>query len=218
MQESLSRDPAADYWNCVDLAAVVAHEFNNVLNNIQLHLAVMELKGANGAFQAELSGIRQISASAAVLIREFQQFGRKQHPPLRPVDLNAAIRAAVADWPAVQLHLSADLPLVQGTESDLKRLVRLLLAYGEAGVVPGATITTEPSGPQVVLRVVDTGPQVPDELLPQLFEPFAAVRPGIDPWTLAVCKALVRRLQGTIEGTNRPEGGMAFTVCLRTAL
>jgi two-component system C4-dicarboxylate transport sensor histidine kinase DctB len=210
-------DLASEFWNCADLATVVAHEFNNVLNNIQLQLAVIELKGGAETVHAELNGIRQIANNAAAMVRQFQAYGRKHHPPLAPVDLNAAVNAAVSGRAAVQLRLHPNLPLILGTEADIQRLIRLLLPDNDALGSGAATITTEPDEGQVVVRMTDSGPQIPNEFILAVFEPFAVARPGYETWTLAVCKALVRRLQGTIDAANRPEGGMVFTIRFRIA-
>lgn len=229
-EEPMDRPGLNDF---ADFAYIVGHEFNNALNNILLQAAILELKGMAGGTAQELASIRQMGTGAAALVRQFQEFCRQQQPALEPVDLNAVIRQAVDEEPAarprrqpaapavaVELWLSPDLPTVLGTLLDLKRLIRRLLANAAAADSArpvSVLLRTLRTADQVQLHVGDSGPQVAGDLLARLFEPFAAGREGTDGWTLAVCKAIARRLQGTIEAMNRPEGGMVFVVGLRPA-
>jgi two-component system C4-dicarboxylate transport sensor histidine kinase DctB len=226
--------PTDSTWlsNFADLAYGVAHEFNNVLNNILLQLAVWELKEqANGVTHPEMAAVRQMTSQAAGMVRQLQQLSRKQQPPFQPLDLNELIcevlapvcqdggsRPAGAGLPAVRLALVPDLPPVQGNVPDLKRLVRLLLEYAAAASGSAViTVRTDHSAGRLRLRVEDSGPQVVPAALAHLFEPFSAGRGESDGWRLAVCKAVTRRLRGNLQGANRPEGGMAFTVDLPPA-
>ncbi|MGE3858142.1 MAG: ATP-binding protein [Dehalococcoidia bacterium] len=77
--------------------------------------------------------------------------------------------------------------------------------------------------PDVLTIVVsDGGPGIPADVLPHLFEPFARARGLRDRrgtgLGLAVAKALVEALGGTLTASNRLEGGARFVVALpRTA-
>jgi signal transduction histidine kinase len=223
----------------LDLAYVVAHEFNNILNNMMLQLAVLDYAGSNTGNSADLSAVRQQGTKAAALVRRFQQLSHTNQPPLVPVDLNQLIlnvagelessggaRGPSPERPeqtgesprvaALRLRLATDLPPVSGTESDLRCLLILLIeSASEAGSSQAVTVRTLVAKEGVLFCVEDQGPPAPPNLLPHLFEPFAAVRNDESGWKLAVCKIIVRRLQGDIHGENRKEGGMALIVKLR---
>jgi signal transduction histidine kinase len=115
--------------------------------------------------------------------------------------------------PGVQAALAPDLPPVSGTPVALGRLVRMLVENAvtvtplSAGPVH---LRTERAGDQVRLSVADNGPPVPAEALPRLFEPFVVTREGQSGLELAICKAQVRRLLGSLEAVSRPEGGVTF--------
>ncbi len=76
---------------------------------------------------------------------------------------------------------------------------------------PGARI--------VELLVTDTGPGIPVELLPQIFEPFITTKePGRGTGLgLAVSAGLVDAMGGTIQAENRDEGGARFRILLPAA-
>jgi signal transduction histidine kinase len=206
--------------NFVDLAYMVTHEFNNLLNNMLLQVAVLQHSGAAGSARGQLEMIQQVGARAAGMIREFQQFSRKLDPPHEPVDLQAAVREAVVEMAAggpVELDLADDLPPVLGSLADLKRLAGLLVENARAASEAGArtVVRTQRTGGQVLLTVEDTGPRVSDEALQHLFEPFSTARAHGDGWRLAVCKAIARRLQGNVRAEHGPSGGVSIIVQLR---
>jgi signal transduction histidine kinase len=217
------QSPQAWLEDFADLTYIVLHEFNNDLNNMLLQVAVLDYKLA-GEANAELASIKQIGNSAAIMVRQLQQLSQKQHASLQAVDLNAAVgaaaEAATASGFKVELELAPRLPPVRATPADLRRLLRLLLQNAAAATAPEqgrVRVQTEQTSRHIRLIVQDTGPPVAEQLLPRLFEPFAAVRAGADSWDLAVCKAIVRRLQGSIQGENQPAGGVAFLIDLQAA-
>lgn len=208
-----------------DIAYAVAHEFNNLLNNILLQMAIMEQTGAAAGSMQALTYIREAGGHAAAMVRHMQRLSQQQVPPPGPVDLNSAVTAALARYqaqagrPPVRAELAPGLPAVLGDETTLGDLVLTLLDSAAGPTPPGGEIRvqTVPQNGRVLLRVEDVGEGVPPELLPRLFEPFAVTRPGGTSTDLTLCKALTRRLRGTIQGENRTGKGMVFVVELRAA-
>ena len=66
----------------------------------------------------------------------------------------------------------------------------------------------------LTLRVCDTGPGLPGELGPKIFEPFVGTKPSGIGLGLSICKRIVESHGGEIRAANRPEGGAVFTVWL----
>jgi C4-dicarboxylate-specific signal transduction histidine kinase len=67
---------------------------------------------------------------------------------------------------------------------------------------------------RVRIEVLDTGPGIPPEVLPRLFDAFMTTKPsgrgtGLGLW---ISHALVERHDGALRAENRPEGGAAFRV------
>jgi signal transduction histidine kinase len=199
-----------------EVTALVAHEFNNYLNGILLHVAILdqELPAARG----ELGVIRQQAQAAAGLVKRLQQFNQRVPLALGPVDLNAVVREVLARLPpdsaaTVRPELADGLPPALADRATLERLVNLVVADAQAVAGPRTvTVRAQQAGAHVVVVVEDTGPAIADALLPRLFEPFVVSREGGDGIRLAVSKLLARRLQGAIRGRNRPEGGVAIEI------
>ncbi|WP_372965807.1 sensor histidine kinase [Marinobacter sp.] len=71
---------------------------------------------------------------------------------------------------------------------------------------------------QVEVVIADGGPGAPDDLLPQLFEPFfcADKSRGGQGWGLglAIARDIINAHDGSIAARNRPEGGLQVTIRL----
>jgi signal transduction histidine kinase len=73
-----------------------------------------------------------------------------------------------------------------------------------------------PSGLVAEIVVADHGSGIPEDLLPQIFEPFVTSKePGKGTGLgLAVCARLVEGMGGAIRAHNCPPAGAEFTVVL----
>ncbi|MFF1440365.1 sensor histidine kinase [Streptomyces sp. NPDC058295] len=93
------------------------------------------------------------------------------------------------------------------------RPVRLSLHEGGGGGEGSGT------GRRAVIEVLDSGPGIPDDVLPHVFERFyksdaARSRTEGSGLGLAITEENVRMHGGTVRAANRPEGGAVFTVDL----
>lgn len=205
------------------LAQPLAHEFNNFLNNLVLHLAVLEHQ-LGEAFRPKLIQVRQLGGEVAQLVKRYQQYRQRHTAAARPVDLNALLRDAVqtvlqpdsrrpgAPVPQVALKLASDLPGLVGAAADIRRCCTFLIANAvrvtESGTV---RVRTELVDRRLLLHVEDEGPSAAADDLHQLFELGKTARPGTEPLELAACQSIVRRLGGRLRAVNRPERGVAIT-------
>jgi CheY-like chemotaxis protein len=89
-----------------------------------------------------------------------------------------------------------------------------------SGLEPGKprriTLSTARSGGEVVLRVRDSGPGVPKDLVPYLFTPFFTTKaPGEGTGLgLSLSYGLVKAHEGLLEYEGPPQGGAEFKVTL----
>jgi signal transduction histidine kinase len=201
-----------------ETTSIVAHEFNNFLNGMMLHMALIQ-QGAAREMTRELDVIKRLATDAANLVKKLQQYNSRQRSPLAPTDLNATIREAFAgrepppSVTEIDLELAENLPPVQATRRDLGRLLDLLFrqsAAAQDGKPGPIRVCTDGGGRKPILRFEDSGPPIDAESLSRVFEPFFVARPGTPEPGLALCQTLARRLQASVRVENRPEGGVAF--------
>jgi len=200
--------------NVGELAGSVVHEFNNFLNNISLHLAL--LKEERSLFDQD--EIREQISKVTFVMKQFQQYRWSPQVKVRCVDLNRLIQERIQE-PRARLQLATKNLLVMGSPADLRRLCHFLVANA-LRVTPEneeIDITTRFAEDKVLLQISDSGPAILPELMPHLFEPSRHCRAGTNSLELAACKLLVRRLQGRIQAENRRGAGLTITVELPAA-
>jgi two-component system OmpR family sensor kinase len=119
---------------------------------------------------------------------------------------------------------------VLGDQDALKQVLLVLMDNAlkhTAGPITVTTTVVDPkgspdlSGPNVAIRIHDTGPGVDPEALPHVFERFyrgdeARDRPGIG-LGLSIAKALVEAQNGTVAVESEAGRGSVFTVTLPQA-
>ena len=88
--------------------------------------------------------------------------------------------------------------------------------------LPDGNLANLPPGPYLRLRFQDTGPGIPAEHLPMLFEPYFSTKVrgrqrgmGLG---LALCEATLRRHGGAITVESLPGQGATFLLYLPQAL
>jgi two-component system, OmpR family, sensor histidine kinase KdpD len=145
----------------------------------------------------------------------------------RPVGLEDVLPSALAELDAdastVDLRIAPDLPEVAADPGLLERIVVNLigngLRYGSGGgplLVSGSAL-----GDRVELRVVDSGPGVPDSDWDRIFVPFQrlgdrdnTIGVGLG---LALSRGLAEAMGGTLAPEHTPGGGLTMVLALPAA-
>src|SRR5262249_27771848 len=147
-----------DLERVVEMAELVAHEVNNLLNNMLLHVAVLDRKGLDAA-RVELAAIRQAGTRAGAMINRWQQLAPKRPVEWHPVDLIEVVDAVIASWKAIpegrragpiSFEPASELPPVLAHAADLEHLVQLLLLNAAAASARGTiTVRTQAAPPEI---------------------------------------------------------------------
>jgi PAS domain S-box-containing protein len=226
------------------LAGGVAHDFNNLLvaitGNVGLVLAALPPADPH---REVLGIVEKVAWRAAELARQLLGFSRRSTFRLKPLDLNRCaeevvtvlrrtidprvtfeVRAAPGLWPA-----QADPGSVNQVLLNLA--VNACDAMPEGGllVLETANVVVDPAaarrrpgaraGEFVRVRVGDTGPGIPADILPRIFDPFFTTKEagkgtGLG---LAQVQSIVRQHRGWIECSSRVGVGAVFDVYLPRA-
>src|ERR1700722_17407028 len=223
------------------LAAGVAHYFNNILTVVQGNASL--LLAGKQVDSPDWQPLQKISAAAhraATLVGQLTTFCRKQVVELRPIDL----RESFADFtemltPILTANIKLDarapdsLPMVSADGTMMETLLMHLTQNARDAMPDGGilSITATPItiGPEEVssqaearegefvrLSVIDTGSGIPPEVLPRIFEPFFTTKPvgkgtGLG---LATVYGIVKQHQGWMEVQSQVNQGTAFHVFL----
>jgi signal transduction histidine kinase len=220
------------------IAAVIAHEFNNLLTPIvsysqfalqsaQSDKPDQELikKALNKAFQSS-SKAGKICTSMLGLARGESAFGQVTIQELVDETLSVLARDPAKDGIALRVQVQPGLS-VSGDPVQLEQVLLNLLINARQAMLGGrgGSITiraqlTE-NGGEVRLQVIDTGPGIPEKLLPKIFQPFfttkGTTRKGETRGTglgLAICKEIVEHHKGRIVVQSEVGRGTTFSIYL----
>jgi signal transduction histidine kinase len=115
-------------------------------------------------------------------------------------------------------------PLIRGDADRLEQALQNVAANAIRHTPDGGTVTlrAEPAGDRIRITVTDTGPGIPPEHLPHIFDRFYkadAARAGTGVASgsglgLSIVRAIVARHGGEIDAANAPGGGAMFTMIL----
>jgi two-component system cell cycle sensor histidine kinase/response regulator CckA len=223
------------------LAAGVAHDFNNVLTVIQgcseFLLATFPKEDER---REDVDMIRDAALRASTLTRQLLAFSRKQVLQLSTVDLNECVsdlERIVSKMIGEDISLVTDLaPELDYISADVSQLEQVIVNMsvnardampngGElqistrnvsiddahAAKHPGAT-----TGPHVRLSITDNGCGMDPDTVSRIFEPFFTTK-GVGKGTglgLATAYGIIRQSAGHIDVTSIPGAGTSFDIYL----
>jgi signal transduction histidine kinase len=197
-----------------EVLGIVAHDLRNHLNAIRASSKVALVMGDRNP-RRPIETIDRVSARMERLIRDLLDVSAIENGTLaidsaavRPADVLAeAIDAHVASSAELSIELSADcraeLPDVAADFQRLLQVLGNLLGNAIKFTGPGGRIVAGAArdGEHVRFWVSDTGPGIPAERVPYIFDKFsphrARPRDGIG-LGLAICKAIVDTHGGRI--------------------
>ncbi|HVH99331.1 MAG TPA: PAS domain S-box protein [Enhygromyxa sp.] len=213
-----------------ELAAGVAHNFNNALTSVLAHTQLLVRSQELPAWAREdLQVIERVARGAAVTVRRIQSFARSRDPEaLEPADLADVVANAVAltrprwnppeqkKWTLDWTPSEAPLPIVGNAAELCEVVVNLILngldAMPEGGVL---SVSTGSDGDRVWVEVGDSGVGIDPSSQRKLFDPFFSTkgRQGLG-LGLSVSHGIVGRHGGEISVVSEPGKGSTFTVWL----
>ena len=215
-----------------EVARRIAHEIKNPLTPIQLSAQRIRRrfrdKLVDDAESAKVFDdcVETISSqvdSLKVLVNEFSNFARLPAATLKPDDLNAVVREAVASYQGTegiefQTRLADPLPRVELDRDQLRRVLTNLIdnavaavrerkaGGGAAGTIELRTVHDAPLQ-TVRLEVADDGEGIRPAARRRLFEPYYSTKDGGTGLGLAIVSRIVADHRGYIRvHDNRPRG------------
>lgn len=211
------------------LAAGVAHDLGNMLMAIAGHHSLLALSIPQDAATAEeMEGIRREMDRAQDLVRKLMLVARDR--PAGPRQTRIDVAAALPDIIQTVRHMvpfNVDLQVRTQAETcwievDLEGLERavLNLVANAVDVMPDGGIIrlsafTGATG-NLTIEVSDSGPGIPEDVLPRIFDPFFTTKSeghgtGLG---LASVYALVTECGGIVNVQSLPGEGATFSLVL----
>ena len=209
-----------------EMAAVIAHEIKNPLAGIRGAVQVIGSRLPSGSRDAAVTGeiVARIDALNG-LIQDLLLFARPPQPRPALVEVPSLLAMTIdllrADPVVGQVEI-----VVEGAappvlaDPELLKIVFQNLLINSAQAMQGRgriRIAVGTADGTCEVRVVDTGPGIPVEILEKVFTPFFTTKARGTGLGLATAKRLVEAHQGAIHVDTPPGGGTAVTVQLPLA-
>lgn len=233
-EESLRQARTASLAN---LGASIAHEIRNPLNSIALNIQLLKEDLARAApagagtepfartIDTTLHGIERLNR----IIKEFLQFARPPQVVLKMDDPNRAVLSALhlleGQVRRSGVDVTVSLAALPQVLMDAERLSEAIynVALNAIQAMEGRpqrvmAVTSAMEGDHVAIRIRDSGPGIPEENLPRLFDLFFTTREGGTGLGLPYAEGVVKAHQGTIRAENVPGGGAQFTILIPVSI
>jgi histidine kinase len=223
-----------------EMATGVAHELNQPLSVIKTASSFL-IKKINQKEKIEDDTLFTLLTKAdgnvdraTKIINHMRQFARKSDMDLIKIDVNEVLERAFEIF-SQQLKVRGidviwetdkNLPKISADPDRLEQVfINLLinardaieekLKIKEGGILDNIiTISTTATKKEVVVKVVDTGVGIPEEILDRLFEPFFTTKQvgkgtGLG---LSISYGIIKECHGSIKALSTKEGGACFII------
>jgi signal transduction histidine kinase/CheY-like chemotaxis protein len=213
-----------------ELAAGVAHDFNNTLGIILGRTQLLMVRTQDPVLTAGMNVIRQAAMDGGEAVRRIQQFSRvREDRAHEPLDLTEIAEEVVeitrgkwkneAERRGVKVEVqieTRDAPAILGSRAEIREALTNLIFNAVDALPQGGRIAIRcrPEDDAAVLEVADDGVGMSEEVRSRMFEPFFTTK-GLSGTGLGLSMVygIVSRHQGIIEVDTTIEGGT--TVRLR---
>ncbi len=218
------------------MAAVVAHEINNPLSGILTYAKLVRKWIERGEAETTkredseqcLNLIAEESRRCGDLVKNLLTFSRSAPMNRQSTDVNTVVDRSVRllapqmEMKGIDVHpdLAPNLPRVQCDPGQIEQVV-LALSMNALDAMPhGGNLwlatRVRPDASGIEIEVRDDGSGIPEDILPQIFEPFLTTKEGGKSvgLGLAVSQNIIERHSGRIEVQSKAGKGTTFTVTL----
>lgn len=215
------------------VAASLAHEFNNVLMGIQPFVEVIARNaGSTRGVSDALGHITRAIVRGKRASQEILRFVNPQESQLFAIDaqtwlptLLGQLLAALPPSIALRHSMEPAVQFIRGDREHLEQVITNLVFNARDAIGANGTIlievaltgAPEDGGERVRISVSDDGPGIPPHVLDHIFEPLFTTKRNGTGLGLAIARRLMEGQGGTLTAENRPEGGSAFHLLVPAA-
>jgi len=212
------------------LSGTLAHEINQPLAAIRLNTETAIFFLAKqpvpvDELGAVLGDIREDGKRAGDVLKQARALLKKEATSHQDVDLNSAVQdvARLLQFSASRKGIQLDIVLgspakpISGDHVQIQQVVMNLLMNACEAVekrepsLRHVRLTTSFPGHAAIVAVTDTGPEISEEAMGHLFEPFYTTKQGGMGLGLAICRSIVHAHKGTLTAIRNPNGGITFS-------
>ena len=215
------------------LAGGIAHDFNNVLTGLLGHITYLKtILPQTGPHIESLLAIEEGSKKASTMTQQILNFSRLRTIEQREqVDLQelltktcGLLRGAFSPAYRLELDMPEESLFVEAVEGTLAQVfVNLVMnskaAVGDSGCIRilielGSITEAAEKIPVAVVKVIDDGEGIPEEILDRVFEPYFSTKAHGTGLGLATVRRIVTDCGGSIVVDSKVGEGTVISVIL----
>jgi PAS domain S-box-containing protein len=211
-----------------ELAASIAHEINNPLSTVSLHVeSMLGQTGPDEPRRHVLEVVEQEVDRIASLVANLLQFSRRSRQQISTVDVRDEIDKTLE---LIHYHLrkqrievvrefADELPMIQADRQHLLQLFLNLITNASDAMPQGGTLTIRVNAADnVTVEIIDTGAGIAPEDLARVVEPFFTTKPEGEGTGLGlpICRRIAKEHGGKLEIASEPGKGTTVRVVLPT--
>jgi signal transduction histidine kinase len=202
------------------LVAAAGHDLRTPMTRMRLRAEFIRDDEERRKWFADLEELDRIADSAIGLVRE-----EISKDSLERVRLDKIVDDIVSELQAIDMNVASgeleQATICAGPLAVTRALRNLLINAATHG--QSATVTVTHLGNRAVVRIVDTGPGIPEDRLNQVFEPFFRIDiarqrsfPGAG-LGMAIAREIITRFEGEVTVRNRQPRGLEQVVSFKDA-
>jgi PAS domain S-box-containing protein len=211
------------------LVGGVVHEIRNPVYGISINLDALEATfGDDPRYASFVSALRESAERISSLMNDLRDYGEPRTLNPEPCNVRALLdgawrsceTAAASSARAVRVDLEDPELVLPLNARRMHQVFRNLLENALQHAPGGSAVTVTARRMRAAghdwwsFTVDDEGPGFEGEALSRAFEPFFTRREGGTGLGLSIVKRVVEEHGGTVEASNRPEGGARVVVRL----
>ena len=215
------------------MAAGVAHDFNNMLASIMVRAELLRQLLSDPKLIAHVEVIERTAHDGARTVRRLQEFTRPANgSSFQPLDLNGAVKESLeitksrwkddAHLAGIHIELETEfgkLPPVLGEASEIREVITNLIVNAVDAMPYGGRLRFATRHlareNRAELTVADTGVGMTEDIRAHIFDPFFTTKgtkgSGLG---LSVSYGIIKRHRGQISVESTPGIGTTFTLLL----
>ncbi|MGH7885303.1 MAG: response regulator [Thermodesulfobacteriota bacterium] len=216
------------------LAAGIAHEFNNVLSGIVGYTSLAMTRDDIEKIRADLKVVDKASQRAIDIIKKLLTFSKQKEEKYTLSNIDEIIEDAISlvknvlDKEGIKIvkHYSK-VPAVRVNQGEIQQVILNLIINAQHAIMQNKDslsemligIKTKVEGTDVKIEISDTGVGIPKEIIPKIFDPFFSTKNKNSSQSgsglgLSVSYAILERHKGSIEVSSVTGEGTTFTIQL----
>ncbi len=211
------------------VATGIAHEIRNPLSGINIYLDTLhklyERGGNLEKIKAILEHIQSASSKIEAVIKRVMDFSKPSAPKFVMTEINKSIEDAIL-LSSVALRkreirikkvLDDHLPQCYIDPQLMEQVILNLITNAAESMkeVDGEKkieVTSSFEKENILIKISDSGPGVPDEIKDKVFDPFYTTKNGSTGIGLSLCHRIVSDHGGFLDLSNSKWGGAQFTI------